>query len=531
MKRFMFTIILLVPVLLMGQWVFNDLDEDPFWNGQRDAYLDLETRVILSYTSEERMFGEGAMRLAWGVTHDQSWGGGSYLNHTNLDSLGVYDVSAFDSVLIYYFNDIPSDIPGAVHLRFNLGEVSDSENGNNTYDFGQMEYWYSFHYILDDEPGWNKIALPLSDIREDPNGNGFERTGWYGIEGNDMLDLDKIKGFQFEFSINSSEGDVAMGSILLDHMIFTTTEGDTSVFLSLDQDPYWNSQRDTYLDLETSVVLSYTSEEVMFGEGAMRLDWGVTHDQSWGGGSYLNHTHLDSLGVYDFSNYDSLAIWYFNDIPSDIPGAVHLRFNLGEVSDSENDNNTYDFGQMEYWYSFHHILDEEPGWNKIALPLSDIREDPNGNGFERTGWYGIEGNDMLDLDKIKGFQFEFSIASNEGDVAMGSILLDHIVLYSDDLTHVQTMPLGNPQEFQLAQNYPNPFNPTTTIQFKLPHQSNVTLKVFDHLGREVATLMDERLQPGQYYVPFDASELASGIYYYQIHAGNFSQTRKFTLLK
>ena len=88
-----------------------------------------------------------------------------------------------------------------------------------------------------------------------------------------------------------------------------------------------------------------------------------------------------------------------------------------------------------------------------------------------------------------------------------------------------------PKEFRLQQNYPNPFNPSTTIQFALPKRSEVMLKIFDLLGREVTTLVDEKLQPGEYKVIFEAEALSSGVYFYRIQAEGFVQTKELTLLK
>ena len=90
-----------------------------------------------------------------------------------------------------------------------------------------------------------------------------------------------------------------------------------------------------------------------------------------------------------------------------------------------------------------------------------------------------------------------------------------------------------PTEFSLSQNYPNPFNPGTVISYKLPVACQVSLKVFDLLGREVATLVDEFQQAGNYNSQFliSNSKLTSGIYYYQMRAEGFVQTRKFILMK
>ncbi len=88
-----------------------------------------------------------------------------------------------------------------------------------------------------------------------------------------------------------------------------------------------------------------------------------------------------------------------------------------------------------------------------------------------------------------------------------------------------------PLQFVLHQNYPNPFNPTTTIKFQIPNSSFVILKVFDLLGREVATLVNEEMKPGIYEKTLDGSALASGIYFYHLTAASFSQTKKFVLLR
>ena len=88
-----------------------------------------------------------------------------------------------------------------------------------------------------------------------------------------------------------------------------------------------------------------------------------------------------------------------------------------------------------------------------------------------------------------------------------------------------------PRNYFLSQNYPNPFNPTTIINYGTPKTGNVTLKVYDILGREIATLVDEVKQPGIYQVSFGTENLASGVYFYKMTAGDFSSVRKMNLLK
>ena len=88
-----------------------------------------------------------------------------------------------------------------------------------------------------------------------------------------------------------------------------------------------------------------------------------------------------------------------------------------------------------------------------------------------------------------------------------------------------------PASFKIEQNYPNPFNPSTIIRFSVPENSNVTLKVYDILGNELTTLLNEDKDAGWYDVHFDASALASGVYIYRISAGSFISTKKMLLLK
>jgi hypothetical protein len=98
------------------------------------------------------------------------------------------------------------------------------------------------------------------------------------------------------------------------------------------------------------------------------------------------------------------------------------------------------------------------------------------------------------------------------------------------LTSVEDLP-GVPLVYALEQNYPNPFNPLTKIEFSIPANSDVTLKIYSILGQEVATLVNESLKIGRHAVSFDASKYASGVYLYRITAGQFVSTKKMLLLK
>jgi len=131
--------------------------------------------------------------------------------------------------------------------------------------------------------------------------------------------------------------------------------------------------------------------------------------------------------------------------------------------------------------------------------------------------------------------FEFSSFGSGGDWLVGAYI--NGVLYGDTLlTGIEKLNELIPEKYSLYQNYPNPFNPTTTIRFEVPLSKGglkgvVSLKIFDILGKEVATLVNEQLTPGTYEDDWNASQFPSGIYFYKLTAGNFSETKKLILLK
>jgi hypothetical protein len=110
-------------------------------------------------------------------------------------------------------------------------------------------------------------------------------------------------------------------------------------------------------------------------------------------------------------------------------------------------------------------------------------------------------------------------------------LTNYSISQKDAPLGVKQMPGARPREFALLQNYPNPFNPVTQIAFSIPAREYVSLKVYNILGEEVATLRDGDMSPGSYTAPFDAGALPSGLYFYRLRAGSFTETKKMSVLK
>jgi uncharacterized delta-60 repeat protein len=117
----------------------------------------------------------------------------------------------------------------------------------------------------------------------------------------------------------------------------------------------------------------------------------------------------------------------------------------------------------------------------------------------------------------------YDFASNSGDFMIARL--------TQNPTGVEYQNSIRPTDFVLYQNYPNPFNPTTKISYSIPERSNVILKVYDVLGNEIATLVNEFRSAGKYEINYNASHLSSGVYFYTLLANEFTQTRKFILMK
>lgn len=151
---------------------------------------------------------------------------------------------------------------------------------------------------------------------------------------------------------------------------------------------------------------------------------------------------------------------------------------------------------------------------------------------------------------IKSIHYKNSIQLNDDNIAMiGGEVFDIIdwgpivILptkncYVLDIVTSLEEPVQLQMDFNLYQNYPNPFNPETTIKYRIGNGDredfsiyNVSIKVYDLLGREAATLVNENKPAGVYYITFNASALVSGFYFYTLKTGNYSQTRKMLLIK
>jgi hypothetical protein len=199
------------------------------------------------------------------------------------------------------------------------------------------------------------------------------------------------------------------------------------------------------------------------------------------------------------------------------------------------------YGENEPTYSI--------GWNKSLVSgdiynvTLNIYQGVNNNPSYFTMPVQIRFNTSLGDTIVTLFNnaqtqnFQFEILGNPTSIVFdpGNWILKNNTI----VTEVEDLDI--PLQFSLEQNYPNPFNPSTTIEYTIPEGGFVTLKIFDILGKEVATLVNEQNDAGKHKVEFsakggsasggDAYDLKSGVYFYRIESGSFIETRKLVLLK
>jgi hypothetical protein len=154
----------------------------------------------------------------------------------------------------------------------------------------------------------------------------------------------------------------------------------------------------------------------------------------------------------------------------------------------------------------------------------EVQRSISGNEFATIGF--IQGHGTTTESKSYRFVDANLLAGNY-TYRLKQVDFNGTFAYSDEVNAEVTSPV----QFELSQNYPNPFNPSTTIKFSIPQSSNVTLRIFNTLGQEVSILINQNMESGVHTINFDASELNSGIYFYRLDAGQFTEVRKMTLIK
>lgn len=202
-------------------------------------------------------------------------------------------------------------------------------------------------------------------------------------------------------------------------------------------------------------------------------------------------------GDLDAEPWESVLIRYNNPIVTNYTADGSSNFGESYVSDGTGNTRVeWQDGNHNYHNAYDSSLIGNPNWINV----------PTGSGF-------------TSLTGVLYFSFSYyKLVPRKSDDIQG------FTIGVDDN-------LVNPNQYSLSQNYPNPFNPATTIQYSLPIAGNVTLKIYNLLGQEVKTLLNEYQNEGSYKYTFDASHLPSGVYFYVLNSGEYSSVKKMMLLK
>ena len=215
-----------------------------------------------------------------------------------------------------------------------------------------------------------------------------------------------------------------------------------------------------------------------------------------------------------------------------------------ETDTSYTVQNVYNFVLTESLNGNHELIADPPTWdsteqwggigiwhfpiyapNETTIPVYRFRDVPvfmisgsvPGSGIVDSLWFNARG--------MYKRTYDTEYLGNHQIYTHTKIYLDSVFVDVDDHSN------NIPESFYLSQNYPNPFNPSTTIEYSIPERSNVVIKVFDLLGRKVATLVNDEKSAGVYKVKFDGSSLSSGIYFYKLWTENYGTVKKMILLK
>jgi hypothetical protein len=219
---------------------------------------------------------------------------------------------------------------------------------------------------------------------------------------------------------------------------------------------------------------------------------------------------------------------------------------LSEVTDDMDkemrDVSFPDIGADEYIYGLNHapVITSIPDTMAIPDSLYKYQVIAEDRDADTLTYRLITDLDILSIDSTSGIiqgtpdvsligDHDITVEVDDGN---GGLATQSYTLTIDHASGLDASGNMRPSEFMLSQNYPNPFNPTTTIEFSIPKGEFVTLKIFNVLGQEAATLVSENMQAGNYQVEWDASGFASGVYYYYITAGGeFQEVKKMILIR
>ncbi len=468
------------------------------------------------------------------------YGGAGTPQYLNYDGHPGYDYRAYyDSVLadadgiIHYPDSFPG-IPNA--LYYHTLEI-DHQNGFKSY------YLHLFSY-----PSSNNAVVNEGDYITQGKLIGY--SGEAGSPNSPHL--------HFEIQYNGKPVDPYGWESTYKEDPYTKLTGVVNYKLWLDNPPSGSTTiMDELNGSSLGVVTGITYAPALSGSGAVFIminesrisypfSYGIPKEGTLEWWVKINSGYwYDNYALYD--NQSSAQLFGTDAHGGDVnwPGQMKLL--------------VYDNGkiQLENGYAYatagayHEIIAEQTNfkfdqWHSIGISFGNLGWYINVDGVivaSDTDWkgqLGAAGNFSAPVDTptigqcISGFwghnQYDGGFNGIVDRFRASSKQKDWL-LSNSTITGVGEKSKSIPKLYDLSQNYPNPFNPATTINYSIPQTNFVTLKIYDILGREISTLVNQEKLPGNYEVKFDGSKLASGVYFYRLQAGSFSDTKKLLLLK
>lgn len=252
---------------------------------------------------------------------------------------------------------------------------------------------------------------------------------------------------------------------------------------------------------------------------------------------------------YSDSTFYTRRIWY--EYPADYFGIGFISKITKTNSSFGNNDLIYFFNCNDIWSHLNFYLTcleypfEEPVWqNTFPFSYDFFSTYYDNLGFSQNRLFALsdsiyvfnpETGAIISHCPISGYQGDFyGVDDQEGDGIDEFFFTDTNRLYVynlDLLTSINDITSANPNGFKLFENYPNPFNAQTVICYSLPRLTDVTINIYDILGKKIETLVSNKQPVGKYQVIWNAENLSSGVYFYKIQAGNFEQSKKMILLK
>lgn len=469
-------------------------------------------KFVLSDESDDKVEGNGSLKVDVALrAMGASWGTWTDANYTfpaPINISGADDIRFRMKIIQKPSTSIagkPPSFSKALQFTFDLNDSSSA--GTDLWRYNEdLDIFYTAHRwasAQDSADGWWEFIIPIKSLRFPswaPSTDG-------------VVNLEKIKSIAFGVHGDSTATDSV--TFLIDD-IRATKASSVGQILSLD-----GSASKWALDKQVATnlfALTDESDDKVEGNGSLKVNVALrTMGASWG-------TWTDAS--------------YTLNPPVNVEGATELRFSMKVLSPTVNKKGvqfTLDIkdtsGFFFRWvnggyYGLFIRKNDNPtvndGWFEVVVPLNDMLA-PSWNPPKYPGPL---------LKTISGIGFGLHNDSTKADSV--TILLDNVIATkAGNLTSVRRDELaGALSGFDLSQNYPNPFNPSTSIKYSLDQTGIVSLRVFNLLGQEVRTVVDNVVQEaGPYRVTINMSGLSSGVYLYQLKQGGMQISKKMMLIQ